>query len=100
MKFLIPSSIQKPKNINLILRQSGYHPEVKRISGELSFVRSATGRPFPRFHVYVDEVVEGWMVNLHLDQKQPTYEGSSAHNGEYEGPIIEEEARRIKWAGR
>ena len=34
--------------------------------------------------------------NLHLDQKKPSYSGSSAHSGEYDGEIIEKEVERIK----
>jgi len=35
---------------------------------------------------------------LHLDQKQPSYgtKGVHAHNGEYFGPMIDEEADRIR----
>ncbi len=100
MKFLIASTKEKPKNINLILRTAGYHPEVKWHTGELSFIKAVSGRPFPRFHIYVDEKAEGWMVNIHLDQRAPTYEGTSAHAGEYEGPLLVEEARIIKWNAR
>jgi hypothetical protein len=32
---------------------------------------------------------------LHLDQKKPQYKGTRAHNGEYDGPIVEREITRI-----
>lgn len=35
-------------------------------------------------------------LNLHLDQKQPSYQGSHAHSGEYKGALIEVEVARIK----
>jgi hypothetical protein len=34
-------------------------------------------------------------VNLHVDQKEASYEGTSAHGGEYEGPLVEQEMARI-----
>ena len=34
-------------------------------------------------------------INLHLDQKRPVYRGTSAHGGEYEGEVVEQEAARI-----
>jgi hypothetical protein len=34
-------------------------------------------------------------VNLHVDQKEASYEGTSAHGGEYEGPLVEQEMTRI-----
>ena len=27
-------------------------------------------------------------MNLHVDQKEASYEGSSAHSGDYEGPVV------------
>ncbi len=86
----------KITNLTESLRKSGYHPEVKRRTGEMSFVRSVGLRPFPRFHVYGQKAGGGFELNLHLDQKQPSYEGTSAHAGEYEGEIIEKDSARIK----
>jgi hypothetical protein len=39
-----------------------------------------------------------YIFSLHLDQKAPVYKGVGvhAHNGEYFGPVIDEEADRIK----
>jgi hypothetical protein len=38
----------------------------------------------------------GFQINLHLDQKQASYGGSSAHNGEYGGETVETEGERVK----
>lgn len=68
------------------------------------------GRPYPRFHIYIAASDGGeprpeesgreesgyWVFKLHLDQKKPSYSGSAAHSGEYEGPTVETEAERIK----
>lgn len=39
---------------------------------------------------------DGFIINLHLDQKKPSYAGTSAHAGEYEGPVVEREASRLR----
>ncbi len=77
-------------NIYNLLRKAGYHPE-KRGS---SFSRSLAGGRFPRFHIYYNEKQN--VLNLHLDQKPPTYKLSSDHGAEYTGPLVEKEAERIK----
>ncbi len=64
-------------------------------TGELRFFRSLGGRRYPRFHIYAQEQEDTASLNIHLDQKQQSYEGSSAHSGEYEGSIIEQEVERI-----
>ena len=94
MRFYI-SDPQRQKNVPFYLRQVGYRQEVKR-SGVVSYIRSVSGSDFPRFHIYVDETSDGWSVNLHLDQKEPSYQGTSAHGGEYEGKLVEEEMGRLK----
>lgn len=51
---------------------------------------------FPRFHVYIEDQGESVIFDLHLDQKRPSYEGSSMHSGEYDGTAVEREAARIR----
>jgi hypothetical protein len=77
------------------MRTLGYAPSQNRF-GEKSFVRLLTGRPFPRFHIYVQEVEDTMLLDLHLDQKKPSYEGSRAHSGEHDGPLVENEIARIQ----
>lgn len=86
----------KTKNPAALLRQAGYHPETDRRTGEISFVRNIDGRDFPRFHIYAEEKENGWQINLHLDQRRPSYSGTSAHTGEYDGEVVEKETTRIK----
>ena len=57
-----------------------------------SFVRRLGTFNYPRFHAYVGDRD----INLHLDQKQASYEGYGAHSGEYDGEVVEREARRIE----
>ncbi len=63
---------------------------------EVSYVRRLGSGEFPRFHVYIDSLANGFVVNLHLDQKPASYEGSHAHSGEYDGPLVEAEETRIQ----
>lgn len=92
MKLGIP---KQGENILSVARRIGYLSQKTTPSGEHAFVRPMHGGDFPRFHLYIAEESERFIFNLHLDQKKPVYEGVSAHSGEYEGPIITEEAYRI-----
>ncbi|MFA5029437.1 MAG: hypothetical protein WC518_01645 [Patescibacteria group bacterium] len=76
----------------LVLRRSGYGLMTNRKTGEQSFVRRLGNNSYPRFHAYLKD----GFINLHLDQKQPSYSGVKAHSGEYEGEVITKEANRIK----
>lgn len=79
-----------------LLRRAGYAPYRDRNSAEPSFVRRLSMGEFPRFHMYATEERGEIAFNLHLDQKRPSYEGSHAHAGEYEGPLLEEERTRLQ----
>lgn len=82
--------------LNDLLRRAGYAPHRDPRSREQSFVRRFSAGEFPRFHLYAQEEDNGTVFNLHLDQKKPSYEGSRAHAGEYDGPLLEEERKRIE----
>lgn len=81
--------------INL-MREIGYHPLRHTPEGELNCVRPLTGHDYPRFHIYLKEDKSILTFNIHLDQKKPSYEGTAAHGGEYEGETIKDEVERIK----
>ncbi len=74
-----------------LIKRCGY-AEIRDRTGQVSYVRRLRGYHYPRFHVYI----EGNSFNLHLDQKAPVYQGTTAHSGEYEGGIVEKEAERIR----
>lgn len=74
-----------------VLRRAGYGQVMDRNATEKSWSRRMGSGFYPRFHTYI----KGNVINLHLDQKQASYEGSSAHSGEYDGPTVEAEALRI-----
>lgn len=82
-------------NSDMLLRRCGYGRIVNR-TGDVSFVRVMGRSGYPRFHAYVEgDPVTEIRVNLHLDQKQPSYGEQTAHSGEYEGPVVETEGQRI-----
>lgn len=89
-------------NIQNLMRNCGYFLEKHDgQTGEMAFVRPAPGAGragYPRFHVYVryDETTHETVINLHLDQKKPVYHGATAHSGEYDGQLVENEVERIK----
>jgi len=86
-------------NIQNMMRQAGYYFE-RVEGGEMVFVRplSASRSGYPRFHIYlkVSHETREVTVNLHLDQKKPSYGGVAAHSGEYDGELISKETERIK----
>ncbi len=94
MKF----EVSLPKeNTAMFMRKCGYvFDEPDQKTNELVFSRSL-GASFTRFHIYCKEQENRKVVfNLHLDQKRPSYKGSSAHAGEYAGQVVETEAKRIQ----
>lgn len=93
----IEVALQK-ENILVLMRSCGYAPEGQDEStGELKWIRLLVGRRYPRFHIYSRVLPDNAqaILELHLDQKQPSYEGSRAHSGEYDGPVVRREAQRI-----
>lgn len=77
-----------------IMRNLGYGEQRAR-SGQISYVKRISGERFPRFHAYVEDQNNGMQVNLHIDQKEASYEGSHVHSGEYNGQVVEQEINRI-----
>lgn len=83
-------------NLPTMMRSAGYRPEGDdERTGDLKFTKTITGTPFPKFHIYCKVDDDNAVCNLHLDQKRPSYGGSSAHSGEYDGVLVENEVDRI-----
>lgn len=83
-------------NITHIARQIGYVIIDTQDGGKHNLVRKLGHDHYPRFHAYVTQKGRELDISLHLDQNAPVYKGSSAHQGEYWGPAVEDEALRIK----
>ena len=77
-------------NLYNFLRKCGYAPFHD------SFIKVLSRSGYPRFHLYLNESDDKYILNLHLDQKKPSYGKETAHSGEYNGEIVEKEAERIK----
>ena len=93
--------IKNNSNENIInaMRKLGYHFTRKdEATGQLAFARILGGSGYPRFHIYLQEgnAIDEVIINLHLDQKKPIYKGTTAHSGEYQGELVEQEATRLK----
>ncbi len=105
MKF----TIKKPRgNLVVLMRKLLYSPQAPHQNkfgtgqdqdektGELQFARFLAPSGYPRFHLYIKGEENEFIFNLHLDQKRPSYQGSAAHNAEYDGETVAKEAERIK----
>ncbi len=93
MKFVI----EKPTtSVSNYFRRAGYSFQ-KREGEEMAFVRKLTDQEFPRFHLFA-RVLEGkFHVNMHIDHKRVSYEGTSMHSGEYgDSNLLKEELERLK----
>lgn len=96
MKFAIKKINTSHKNL---MRVCGYKEILNpHKQNELSYARSLeASRFYPRFHIYITNVPnDGIEISLHLDMKKPSYEGTTAHSGEYDGDLVEREAQRLK----
>jgi hypothetical protein len=79
---------------DFLVRRCGYGQIRDFKSGETSYVRRLRGDFYPRFHLYINSE-NPLVLNLHLDQKKASYEGSTAHSGDYDSDIVKQEAQRI-----
>ncbi len=82
-------------NLNDLSRRINYKPLGYTDRGELNCVRSISG-DYPRFHAYITEGKGTIEFSLHLDQKRPVYEGTTAHSGDYDSDVVKGEAQRIQ----
>ncbi len=85
-----------PMSAEQIARRASYGFIYDKRSGKGSFVRHPGQGRYPRFHMYLKEENGKIIFDLHLDQKQASYEGSHMHNAEYDGTVVEQEILRLK----
>ncbi len=96
MRFSIPK-VYLRQNLPEVLRKCGYFSSSQRITSQLSYIkRLSKSQNYPRFHLYIKETNQNYQFNLHLDQKRVSYQEQKAHSGEYDEPVVREEAKRIK----
>ena len=96
MKFNIKTL---PSSELYTMRRLGYIFIDDRRTGKQSYVRSIYSEHYPRFHIYINQNIDKtYQFNLHIDQKQASYEGSRMHSGEHDGEVVQQEVNRIKQA--
>jgi hypothetical protein len=71
------------------LRQAGWAYIFDKRREQESYVKRLTRDFYPRLHLYVKETPEHFTLEVHLDQKQASYQGVRMHNAEYDGPVVE-----------
>lgn len=74
----------------------GYAHITSYHTGKDSYSKRLYRDHYPRYHVYLKEVGDKLTFSLHIDQKQTSYQGSHAHAGEYDGPLVEQEINNLK----
>lgn len=82
------------QNPDFLIRRCGYGQIRDNKSGQISYVRRLRTDFYPRFHLYVNSD-DPLVLNLHLDQKKVSYEGYTAHSGDYDSENVKQEAQRI-----
>src|SRR3990167_6374285 len=78
---------------NLMLR-CGYAERLDPNTAKVSYVRRLGEGFYPRFHAYLEDHKDGFVVALHLDQKKTSLDGNQ-HGGEYGGEAVKNEIMRI-----
>ncbi len=78
-----------------MMRRLGYAHIYNQFSKQESYVRRLGSGLYPRFHLYADVEEQALELNLHLDQKKPSYKGHAAHSAEYSGLLVRAEMDRI-----
>jgi hypothetical protein len=77
-----------------LIRRCGYGLVRDRQAREESYARRLSNGIYPRFHLYINST-NPLVLNLHLDQKQASYEGQTAHSGDYDSDLVKQEAQRL-----
>lgn len=87
----------KKPNTNIIdlIRQAGYSFR-GRVGSEMAFMKRVGLSEYPHFHIYLKEERENYILNLHLDQKEPSYKGAPKHGAEHSSELVVKEMERIK----
>lgn len=86
----------RPANTTVAVQRCGYARFRDPRTGQESYTLRLGSGFYPRWHLYAEERADELVLNLHLDQKKPSYGVGHAHSGEYEGAIVETETLRLK----
>lgn len=79
-----------------LMRKCGYFLHQDKNTGKASYLRNlSTSAHYPRFHLFLERENQQLLIDLHLDQKKPSYQGQKAHSGEAESEVVRQELHRI-----
>lgn len=98
MKYRVSVDEVGELNIERFLRALGWAQIYDRRGDKYSYVKRLSRDFYPRLHLYVKKYPDNYVFDLHLDQKKASYEGHSAHSGEYEGEMVSNALETIKKA--
>ncbi len=96
MKITIQKKYLSEQAEQFIRTRAGYAHIHSHHTDQDSFVLRLTRDHYPRLHMYIKDLGEKVEFNLHLDQKQASYQGNHMHNAEYDGAVVEREIARLK----
>jgi hypothetical protein len=82
------------QSADFLIRRCGYGLVRDPHANEISYARRLGRGIYPRFHLYINSD-NPLILNLHLDQKQASYEGYTAHSGDYDSDLVKQEAQNI-----
>lgn len=82
------------QHADFLVRRCGYGQIKDSKTGQISYVRRLRTDFYPRFHLYIYSE-DPLILNLHLDQKKASYEGFTAHSGDYDSELVKHEVQRI-----
>jgi len=77
-----------------LLKRCGYAQIYDSKADHYSYVRRLGQDYYPRFHCYINSE-DPLVLSLHLDQKKVSYEGQTAHSGDYDSPLVRDELKRV-----
>ena len=79
---------------DFLIKRCGYGLVLDYRAEEVSYSRRLGQGIYPRFHLYINSQ-DPLVLNLHIDQKQVSYQGQTAHSGDYDSDLVKQEADRI-----
>ncbi|MCX6744195.1 MAG: hypothetical protein NTX82_01575 [Candidatus Parcubacteria bacterium] len=82
------------QNPDFLIKRCGYGLVRDFRATEVSYSRRLGNGIYPRFHMYINSE-DPLVLNLHIDQKQASYQGTTAHSGDYDSDYVKTEAQRI-----
>jgi hypothetical protein len=95
MRLILPDNFGD--NDKMLMQRCGYFLNQDPNTGKLRYLRRLSQTQFyPRFHLSLEHQNNQIVINLHLDMKKASYQGTHAHSGEHDTDNVMAEIDRIK----